>query len=99
MMMKEVQSHKELKINAGGPERCPESQMRIFKNENENLKRDMENLRQKCESETIEKDDKINQLQIRLKDIELNKSRGSIIERDYDFVEAYKESTDAGYNE
>ena len=48
--------------------------MRIFKNENENLKRDMENLRQKCESETIEKDDKINQLQIRLKDIELNRS-------------------------
>ena len=83
MMMKEVQSHKEkLSTNVGGPERCPESQMRILKVENENLKRDSENLRQKCESETIEKDDKINQLQVRLKDIELNKSRGSIIERD-----------------
>ena len=39
MMMKEVQSHKEkLSINVGGPERCPESQMRILKVENENLK-------------------------------------------------------------
>ena len=82
MMMKEVQSHKEKISKNAGPERCSESQMRIFKDENENLKRDMEDLRQKCESETIEKDDKINQLQIRLKDIELNKSRGSIIERD-----------------
>ena len=99
MMMKEVQSHKEKVSRNTGSERCPESQMRILKAENENLKRDMENLRQMCESETIEKNDKINQLQIRLKEIELNKSRGSIIERDYDFVEAYKESTDAGNNE
>ena len=82
MMMREVQSHKEKLSRYSGSERCPESQMRILKEENANLKRDMENLRQKCESETIEKDDKINQLQLRLKDVELNKSRGSIIERE-----------------
>ena len=82
MMMREVQSHKEKLSRYSGSERCPESQMRILKEENANLKRDMENLRQKCESETIEKDDKINQLQLRLKDIELNKSRRSIIERE-----------------
>ena len=82
MMMKEVQSHKEKVSRNTGSERCPESQMRILKAENENLKRDMENLRQMCESETIEKNDKINQLQIRLKEIELNKSRGSLIERE-----------------
>ena len=81
MMMKEVQSHKEKLSRNTGSERCPESQ-RVLKMENENLKRDMENLRQMCESETIEKNDKINQLQIRLKDIESNKSRGSIIQRE-----------------
>merc|ERR1719282_2275977 len=80
-MMKEIESHKEKLSRSAAPERCPESQLRIVV-ENENLKRDMETLRQKCESETIEKDDKINQLQIRLKDIELNKSRGSMIERE-----------------
>ena len=80
-MMKEVQSHKEKLSRNTGSERCPESQ-RVLKMENENLKRDMENLRQMCESETIEKNDKINQLQIRLKDIESNKSRGSIIQRE-----------------